>query len=128
MNALKKIKWQTVLVIVLMLLLGLNVIFGRSSLKDAKKRTKELELRIDTLRAVENEYKELGEKYLKLYAELHTSRTQISDFKDRLVEISKTQNAGIYQIKNELNDLILKYDTMDIMTSSDTVDINNLRF
>jgi predicted nucleic acid-binding Zn-ribbon protein len=127
-NALKKIKWQKVLFVVLALSLGLSILFGRSSVREAKKITKELELRIDTLKAVENEYVVLEKKYIDLYAEFSTSRKQISDFKEKLTKLTKAKNASVSKIKNELNDLILKYDTIAVSVLPDTLDLNTIRF
>lgn len=127
-DALKNVKWQTVLVVGLALTLGINIIFGRSSLREAKKLTKELELRIDTLQAVEDEYIALEKKYLDLYKEFSATRTQISDFKKKLSDISKEQNASVRVIRNELNDLVLAYDTIDTTIPPDTVNLDSLRF
>jgi predicted nucleic acid-binding Zn-ribbon protein len=127
-DALRQIKWQKVLFVVLALSFGLSILFGRSSVREAKKITKELELRIDTLKAVENEYVVLEKKYIDLYAEFSTSRKQISDFKEKLTKLTKAQNASVSKIKNELNDLILKYDTIDVSVLPDTLDLNSIRF
>ncbi len=123
-----QIKWQTVVVIGLALALGLNVLFGRTSLKDAKKLAKDLELRIDTLQAVEVEYQELEKKYVDLYAEFSATRTQISQFKEKLAKISEEQNAGIGRIRSELNSMIEAYDTIDISIPPDTLNLDSLRF
>lgn len=128
MNAMKHVKWQTVVVVGLALSLGLNIIFGRTSLREAKKITKELELRIDTLETVEDEYIVLQEKYVDLYEQFSTTRTQISDFKKKLSEISKANNASVNKIRNELKGLILEYDTVDLSIPPDTVNLDSLRF
>lgn len=128
MNIMKQVKWQTLVVVGLALALGLNILFGRTSLKEAKKITKELELRIDTLQTVENEYQELEKKYVDLYEEFSTTRSQISQFKEKLVEISKTQNASVSRIRNELSKLVQAYDTIDVSIPSDTLNLDSLRF
>ncbi|MEP1035562.1 hypothetical protein [Ekhidna sp.] len=127
-NAFKQIKWQTVVVVGLALALGLNILFGRTSLKEARKITKDLELRIDTLQAVENEYKELEKKYVDLYGEFSTTRTQISQFKEKLAKISNAQNASLSKIRSELGNLVNAYDTIDVSIPPDTVNIDSLRF
>ena len=127
-QAFKQVKWQTVVVVGLALALGLNILFGRTSLREAKKLTKELELRIDTLQAVEEEYIELEKKYVNLYTELSSSRTQLSDFKDKLAKISQAQNASLSNIRNELGKLVDAYDTIDVSIPPDTVNLDSLRF
>ncbi|MEO9869088.1 hypothetical protein [Ekhidna sp.] len=124
----KQVKWQTIVVVGLALTLGLNIIFGRSSLKEAKRITKELELRIDTLQAVEDEYSVLQKRYVDLYDEFATSREQIDQFRQKISEISTEQNASVGRIRNELKELILKYDTLEIAIPLDTVSLDSLRF
>lgn len=97
-------------------------------MKDAKKLAKDLELRIDTLQAVEFEYQELEKKYVDLYKEFSTTRTQISQFKEKLAKISEEQNAGIGRIRSELNSMIEAYDTIDISIPPDTLNLDSLRF
>ncbi len=127
-NAFKQVKWQTVVVIGLALTLGLNILFGRTSLREAKKLTRELELRIDTLQAVESEYEALEKKYVNLYEEFSTTRTQIAQFKEKLSTISKAQNASLSKIRNELSGLVAAYDTVDVSIPPDTVNLDSLRF
>lgn len=127
-NALKQIRWQTVVVVGLALALGLNILFGRTSLKEAKKLTRDLELRIDTLQAVEEEYQVLEKKYVDLYEEFSATRIQISQFKEKLAEINKAQNASLSKIRRELGDLVEAYDTIDVSIPPDTVNLDSLRF
>ncbi|WP_436517907.1 hypothetical protein [Ekhidna sp. To15] len=127
-NAFRQVKWQTVVVVGLALTFGLNILFGRTSLREAKKLTQELELRIDTLQAVESEYIELEKKYVNLYAEFSNTRTQISEFKEKLATISKAQNNSLSNIRNELGQLVAAYDTIDVSIPPDTVNLDGLRF
>lgn len=127
-TAFRHVKWQTVVVIGLALSLGLNILFGRTSLREAKELTKELEMRIDTLQVVESEYAELEKKYVNLYSEFSITRTQIAQFKTKLSEISKAQNTSLSNIRNELGRLIEAYDTLEMTIPSDTVNLDSLRF
>lgn len=127
-KAFGQVKWQTVVVVGLALTLGLNILFGRSSLREAKKLTKELELRIDTLEAVEVEYKMLEKRYVDLYDQFSETRMQISEFKDKLAKISEEQTRSVSTIKNELNTLIETYDSIDVSIPLDTANLDSLKF
>ncbi len=127
-GAFKQVRWQMVVVVALALALGLNILFGRTSLKEAKRITKELELRIDTLQIVEEEYKKLEEKYIDLYNEFGKTRMQLSDFRDKLARISESQNASLRNIRNELGNLVEEYDTIDVSIPMDSVSLDSLRF
>lgn len=127
-KAFGQVKWQTVVVVGLALALGLNILFGRSSLREAKKLTKELELRIDTLESVEVEYKALEKRYVDLYDQFSETRMQISEFKDKLAKISEEQTSSVSNIKNELNTLIETYDSIEVSIPLDTTNLDSLKF
>lgn len=109
----KQSQIHTALLVIVALLCGYFVLFGRSSAREAKKISEKLEVQLDSLAQLSKKYEEIHASYVTLHNDLSQTRDRVSDLKVKLEEISKTNVSSVSALKKRLNEVIAAYDSVD---------------
>jgi|GEM_PF-2873988 len=119
---------KTILLVVLAGGLTYSIISGRSSIKEAHTLTTELNAQVDSLKMISEEYTILQGKYDSLLGDLSKTKENVTKLREKIDLISKSQTNSVLKIKNELQYIIGEYDSPNLVVSSDSTNINELRF
>lgn len=100
----------------------------KASLRESKQLNDALRSEIDSLRAISGRYVSLQKEYESLYSDLSGTRQDLLAVREKMRLIAGSHTGSVNTIKRELNNLILTYDSMDLMVDIDTSDLKEIRF
>ena len=124
-----KIKQIRNILIAILSIALLFVLFQSSrSLKEAKRLAEQLEVQVDSLTNISNEYQDLRREYDHIVKDLEQTQNSAEKMKEKLASITQQNILRVASIRNELKELIDQYDSMKMVVEVDTVELDSLKF
>lgn len=104
-----------------------TLLFGSSSLRNARRLAKQLEDQVDSLSLISDEYVTLQKQYEDLSLEFQKTRTGMVQIRENLLTITQQNLQSTTVIRSRLNGILTQYDSLHF-TEIDTTGVGGLIF
>lgn len=104
-----------------------TLLFGSSSLRNARKLAKQLEDQVDSLSLISDEYVTLQKQYEDLSLEFQKTRTGMVQICENLLTITQQNLQSTTVIRSRLNGILTQYDSLHF-AEIDTTGVGGLIF